>query len=157
MFDLGFHQAVPEDACVLTEIALLSKAHWQYSQHWLEAWQPQLTITPEFIAQHLTIKASLETRTAGFYALSRTAPASDLLHFWLLPDFIGQGLGRRIFLDVVARAGAAGITTLRIESDPNAEGFYRRMGCLPAGSSISTMDGQRRELPVLHYSISGPP
>ncbi|MBL9117437.1 MAG: GNAT family N-acetyltransferase [Verrucomicrobiaceae bacterium] len=152
MMNLRFSQALPEDARLLTEIAQLSKGHWQYPLHWIEAWLPQLTVTAEFISKHPTVRAHIETQTIGFYALSQTEPTSDLIHFWLLPGFIGRGFGRVMFLDAVARARAGGVTTLRIESDPHAEGFYRCMGCIRVASSFSTLHGQQRELPVLQYS-----
>jgi hypothetical protein len=47
-----------------------------------------------------------------------------------------------------------GIGELEIESDPNAEGFYRRMGARRVGASSKELDGQRRELPILVYEIS---
>jgi hypothetical protein len=42
---------------------------------------------------------------------------------------------------------------MEIESDPNAEGFYQRLGGRRVGINIAELDGQRRELPVLAYEI----
>jgi hypothetical protein len=38
---------------------------------------------------------------------------------------------------------------VKIESDPNAEEFYRRMGARRAGENVYEMDGQERVLPLL--------
>jgi hypothetical protein len=46
-----------------------------------------------------------------------------------------------------------GFRNLEIESDPNAESFYERMGAHRVGASIKEVDGQRRELPILRYEI----
>jgi len=46
-----------------------------------------------------------------------------------------------------------GFRSLKIESDPNAEDFYQRMGARHVGASVTELEGQRRELPVLIYEI----
>jgi hypothetical protein len=42
---------------------------------------------------------------------------------------------------------------VRIEGDPNAEGFYRRMGVRRVGEINYPMDGQKRTLPLLVMEI----
>jgi hypothetical protein len=41
---------------------------------------------------------------------------------------MGHGIGRSLFMHPVERAKSLGFQELEIESDPNAEGFYLRMG-----------------------------
>jgi GNAT superfamily N-acetyltransferase len=45
-----------------------------------------------------------------------------------LPKRIGRGIGRALFDHAVRRAASLGAGSVRIEADPYAEGFYRRMG-----------------------------
>ena len=66
---------------------------------------------------------------------------------------MGQGVGRALFIHALARSRALGFKNLEIESDPNAEGFYKRMGARRVGASIKEVEGQRRELPVLIYEL----
>ena len=47
----------------------------------------------------------------------------------------------------------SGCRKLEIESDPNAEGFYQRLGARRVGVRTKDWDGQRRELPILIYEI----
>ena len=42
---------------------------------------------------------------------------------------------------------------LEIESDPNADGFYQRMGARRFGTRFTALEGQPRELPVLVYEV----
>jgi hypothetical protein len=72
-------------------------------------------------------------------------------------DFQQTGLAAYVFNDAVERASALGFGSLEIESDPNAEGFYRRLGARRVGINIAELDGQRRELPVLAYEIQEVP
>jgi GNAT superfamily N-acetyltransferase len=71
----------------------------------------------------------------------------------VLPDAMGRGVGRSLFLHALERARELGCRELEIESDPNAEGFYQHMGARRVGLSITKLDGRCRELPVFIYEI----
>jgi len=146
-------RARPEDAARLSEIALAAKRHWGYPERWLESWRDVLTVQPEFIASHETYAAVVDGRPVGFYALGRKGERLDLLHMWVLPDAMGRGVGRSLFFHALECAKALGFFELEIESDPNAEAFYERMGAHRAGSSIREVEGQCRALPILVYDI----
>ncbi len=77
----------------------------------------------------------------------------SLEHLWILPERIGQGIGRALFQHAVERAAARGATSLTIEADPHAEPFYLHMGATRVGAVTSEVDGQRRELPLLVYDL----
>ena len=146
-------RAKPDDAAVLTDIAFAAKRHWGYPEKWIESWRDLLTIRPEFIANHETYAAILDGRTVGFYALGRKNDRLDLLHMWVLPNAMGRGVGRSLFVHGVERARELGCRELEIESDPNAEGFYQHMGARRVGASVKEVAGVCRELPVLIYEI----
>ena len=145
--------AKPEDAEVLTGIAFKAKRHWNYPERWMESWRDVLTIRPEFIRTHETHAAHVEDRIVGFYALERREGHLDLVHLWVLPESMGRGVGRFLFLHAIERARAMGFRALEIESDPNAEGFYRCVGARRVGSRVCQVEQQLRELPLLIYEI----
>ena len=66
---------------------------------------------------------------------------------------MGTGVGRALFEDAVRRAAALGTEVVGIESDPHAEGFYRRMGARRVGEISYPIDGQRRMLPLLVVEV----
>ncbi len=72
----------------------------------------------------------------GFYALVERGSKVELEHLWVLPEHIGTGIGRALFDHAVRKAAALGATILSIEADPNAEGFYRRMGARRVGENV---------------------
>ena len=119
----------------------------------MESWRDVLTVKPEFFVSHETYAAVVDGQTVGFYALDRKDGRLDLLHMWVLPDWMGRGVGRSLFYHAVERTKALGFRKLEIESDPNAEGFYQRLGARRVGISIHTVEQQQRELPVLIYEI----
>jgi len=150
-------RAKPDDAAALTEIAFAAKRHWGYPQNWMESWREVLTIRPEFIRDHETYKAAVDDRVVGFYALERKGDRLDLAHLWVSPDAMGQGVGRCLFIHALERARDAGFRELEMESDPNAEGFYERMGAHRIGTNTRVLEGQTCELPVLVYEIEHGP
>ena len=145
--------AKQDDAARLTDIAFAAKRHWGYPDDWMESWRDILTVRPEFIASHETFSAVVDGQLVGFYSLGQKDGRLDLLHLWVLPDWTGRGIGRSLFCHALERMRALGFRELQIESDPNAEGFYQRLGARRAGVSVQTVEQQRRELPILIYEV----
>ena len=146
-------RATPEEADVLTEIAFAAKRHWGYPEHWIQSWRDILTMRPEFIATNVTYSAIEDGRAIGFYLLTTEADGMHLDHLWILPHAMGRGTGRALFEHAVAQARGLGFTAIKIEADPNAEGFYQRMGAKRVGATVTAIDGKARELPLLIYDL----
>jgi len=147
-------RAKPEDANRLTEIAFAAKRHWGYPEAWIESWREDLTINAEFLRDHETYVAMVDNHLAGFYAFEHTRGKLELSQMWVLPEAMGRGVGRALFRHAVKRARALGFHALEIESDPNAEGFYLRLGARRVGSNFREVEKVRRELPVLIYDFN---
>ena len=153
MRSLNIVRARPEDAVTLTRIADEAKRHWGYPEGWMESWRELLTIRPESIASQEIHSATVDGQIVGFYGLLRDGSKLRLEHLWVMPDAMGSGVGRALFTHGLERARALGFESLEIESDPNAEGFYERMGARRVGVNVTELEGRRRELPVLLYEI----
>jgi SAM-dependent methyltransferase/GNAT superfamily N-acetyltransferase len=146
-------RAAPTQAAELTHIALAAKRHWQYPEQWIEAWRPALTITPDYIAAHEVYMLLDGDKPVGFYALSADTGMRQLDHLWLEPAAIGRGYGRALLQHAGSRARESGVRLLEIESDPNARGFYEKLGAHVIGEHQTEIDGQRRVLPVLQLDL----
>ena len=150
--NITIRTAVAADARDLTTIAQSAKAHWGYPQEWLQLWADDLTITPVFIASQCVLCAVSGNETVGFCALvDAEAGSGEIEHFWVAPTAMGRGIGRVLFEALIAHAKTIGITTLRIAADPNAAGFYQKMGAIRAGNIPSTPPG--RTLPLFVFKI----
>ena len=66
---------------------------------------------------------------------------------------MGTGVGRALFLHVKERAKTLKVPALEISSDPNAEGFYKRMGATRIGEVRSEIEGQPRVLPRMTVDL----
>lgn len=147
-------RAKPEDAETLTLIAHAAKRHWGYPEHWIQSWRDILTMRPEFIAANIAYCATEDDRAVGFYLLTTESDGLHLDHLWILPAAMRRGIGRALFEHAVEEGKALGHRTIKIEADPNAEGFYRRMGAKRVGTSASEIAGEHRELPLMEYKWS---
>jgi len=147
-------RAGPDAAGALTRIAFAAKRHWGYPERWIERWTAGLTIAPDFVRNNEVYAAIAGDETVGFYALVGEAPEVELEHLWVLPQSMGSGVGRALFGHALRTAAAAGAEAVRIEADPHAEGFYKRMGARRVGEEVYELDGARRVLPLL---VAEPP
>ncbi|HEY4300164.1 MAG TPA: GNAT family N-acetyltransferase [Candidatus Didemnitutus sp.] len=142
-------RARPEDAGALTGIAVAAKGHWGYPESWIHRWADVLTVTSDYIRTNPTFIAFAEERMVGFHALQLHAGEAALDHLWVIPSAMRGGIGRALFVHAEATARDAGAVVMRIEGDPHAEGFYRRMGAVVCGQRAAPMDEQARFLPLL--------
>jgi len=145
--------AQPEDAKKLTAIAMAAKRHWGYPENWMLKWQEMLTITPACVSANAVFKAMQDGRLLGFYVLINTHEKLELKHMWVHPDEISRGIGRKLMLHAIQKAAAKGHENLEIQSDPNAEGFFIKMGAHRVGARIYKLEGSQRVLPLLYLNL----
>src|SRR5687768_6141583 len=132
-------RGLPEEAEELTQIALDAKRHWGYPEHWITLWEADLTISPEFIRDNHVYVAEEDDQLRGFYALCVEGEKAELEHMWVTPACIGTGIGKELFLDAMERSAALNVSAVELSADPNASGFYRRMGATQTGETESAI------------------
>lgn len=150
---LEIRRAELRDVEALTRAAFSSTGHWGYPERWMQTWREALTITPDIIRENEAYVALVADEAVGFYVLAGKGDTLELEHLWVVPDRIGTGAGRALFEHAMDRAGALGAETVEMEADPNAEGFYKRMGARKIGEIHSEIDGQERTLPRLAVRV----
>jgi GNAT superfamily N-acetyltransferase len=148
----AFRPARADEASLLGEVALRSKGHWGYDEDFLEACSAELTFRPADVAARRIVVAEGAVGVFGFYSIDGRPPSGELGNLWVVPEQIGTGLGRELWQHAMATAGRAGFTSLRIEADPNAEGFYRAMGAEQIGE-VPSGSVPGRSLPLLLVTL----
>jgi ribosomal protein S18 acetylase RimI-like enzyme len=105
-------------------------------------------------AFHFQVAVSPEGGLAGFYAIEKLNDDDfELESLCVLPEYIGTGVGRALMSDAIARATQLGGLRLVIQSDPNAEAFYRSAGGEVVGErESSSIPG--RMLPVVEIALN---
>jgi len=151
--NLQITRAKPEQADTLTQIALAAKRHWGYPERWMELWRPQLTFTPEYFAEHESWVAEVDHTPIAFYTLLGKEGSAWLENLWVSPEHIGKGLGKRLFLHALETSRQRGFQNLQLEAEPNAVGFYEKMGMKKIGEHISEIEGEPRILPIMELRL----
>jgi len=154
--------ATKTDALRLTALARAAKAHWGYPAAWLEVWHDALAITPEYIEAHTVLVAESAARppvVLGVCALEDRGDHWRLEHVWVDPRSHGTGIGRALVREALAIAGRRRPQSIvRLESDPHAAGFYRKLGAREVGAAPAPMDGAPgRVLPVFEIVVAENP
>ncbi|MEV6239293.1 GNAT family N-acetyltransferase [Lentzea sp. NPDC051838] len=148
----NLRRARPDEAGVLTDLAMAAKAFWGYDDAFMEACRDEMTFDPADVAARHVVVAEIDGVVTGFYSVDGTPPAGELGNMWVRPDAIGTGLGRVLWLDALATALDLGHEHLDIDADPFAEGFYLRMGAERIGETPSgSIPG--RILPLLRIAV----
>jgi len=149
---ISIRRAKRTDARRLTGIARAAKGHWGYPEELLDLWRRDLTVTPAFVARQPVYCAIEGNEIVGFYGISGRGPVRELEHMWVHPRHIGAGIGRVLFDHLIGRLRAMHVTRLEVASDPNAAGFYRKMGARPIGRVPSKPAG--RTLPLFLVRVA---
>jgi GNAT superfamily N-acetyltransferase len=150
---LSIERVRPEQAGELSAIALAAKAHWGYPKRWMDMWKPQLTFSPHYFEEHESWAAVEETRPIGFYTLDERNGNAWLENLWVLPESMGKRVGKALFLHAVELARSRGYKLFQLEADPNAVGFYEKMGMYKIRERQYEIDGQPRILPTMELKL----
>lgn len=150
--NVEFRQAVASDASELTRIAFAAKRHWDYPEEWIELWADELTVDAEYVEANWVLAATVGPQIVGWCAVTHDRGENWLDYCWVLPAAAGNGVGRALVARAFGYAAESQSRTLKVISDPNAEGFYRRLGFRRTGDRPSRPEGRR--LPVLEADVA---
>ncbi|MDH5603875.1 MAG: GNAT family N-acetyltransferase, partial [Cyclobacteriaceae bacterium] len=141
----------PADHEELTEISHRSKRYWNYPEEYMLLWQEDLTISSDYIAVHKVFKLIIENKVIGFCSLEEKADRVEIGHFWIIPEYIGKGIGST-FLKYVMNKKVPMKVKVSVVADVKAEGFYQKHGFV----KINEIPGKikNRRLPyMVNYNL----
>ena len=145
---MTIEKANSNDSEVLTAITKKSKAFWGYSDTQIELWDDLLTITKKYIEAKLVYKIVIDGAAVGYYSFfPENEYTVRLDNLFILPDYIGKGMGKLLMEDFMMRIATTGVKKVILDADPNAELFYARLGFVKIGQRETTIKGQY--LPIM--------
>ena len=150
--DLRIRPARADEAELLTDLSLRSKAFWGYDAGFLARCRVVMTVTARNIECHPHYVAEVDGRVGGFYGFEPEIDGVGLDYLFVEADLVGRGIGRALWRHAVDTARGLGHAALIVVSDPNAEGFYLKMGCQRIGTRPSELENGR-QLPLLRLAL----
>ena len=130
---ISLRPARPDEAAALTELCLRAKAVWGYGDDFIAACRAELTLAPEEVGGSQVAVIENEGRLLGMAQLCGDGGTARLDKLYVDPVLLRSGAGRALFAWAVATARHNGAAVMTIDADPNAAGFYRRMGAVDDG------------------------
>ena len=150
---IRIRRARPDEADALTALATRAKAHWGYDAEFMSRVREAMTLSAADVEAHdVWVLQDATWRVVGFHRVIVGDPA-ELEDMWVEPDAMGNGHGRQLFEHAVAIARARRATALELDADPNALGFYERMGMRRVGETASTLI-PGRSLPRMRLELT---
>ncbi len=152
---LNIRGALPNEAGLLSDLALRSKAYWGYPQDFLDACRSELAVDPADIGSddYQYFVAVDRDAIVGFYALKRVSDDDyEMEALFVEPGHIGAGIGRSLIEHATGVLSQRGATRLIIQGDPNAASFYVAAG----GRQIGVRESDSipgRYLPLFEIAI----
>jgi molybdenum cofactor cytidylyltransferase len=139
---MNIRPALGHEAEALAALALKAKAHWGYSADTIESWREDLAVSTSTITSRPTFAAVLGDEIVGFYSLSPSRHSWKLDDLWVLPQFMDCGIGRALVAHALETAPRGGASSVTVDADPNAEGFYLACGAERCGEVPAPIPGE---------------
>jgi GNAT superfamily N-acetyltransferase len=120
--------AWPDEGPRLKEIAIEAKSHWGYERERVIAWAEGGDFSRAGIEALRPFVAEVDGEAIGWAAVISKDGVAWLEDLWVDGKWIGRGVGRLLFAHALVEARGLGLESLAWEAEPNAVGFYERMG-----------------------------
>jgi len=126
-----------DEADALTAIGVRATRHDGYDEAMMRRLMPMLAVDSALLAAGLMFAAEDDGALRGVMALRHTGLGGLTLldRLFVAPEATGRGIGRQLFGAAVAHTKAIGSTALLVYANPNAAGFYARMGAIRIGET----------------------
>lgn len=146
---MGKHVAPPpppvrlarvEEATLLSQLCIRSKAVWGYDEAFMVLARPTLEVRPQQIELgDVWVATAADGSVAGVVALAPGEQTNtlDLDKLFVEPKWIRTGVGHALLAYAIIEARRRGAARLTILSDPYAAGFYERHGARLIGEAPS--------------------
>lgn len=147
--------ALPDDAKILTDIAMRSKQFWGYDATFMDNCRDELTQTSQHIlsADRWTNAAKNGEQILGFSVIQTiNKEKCELEALFVDPAHIGHGIGHLLMMASIATAAENMFSMMEIVSDPNATGFYQKYGAIHQGD-VASQSIEGRRLPLLSITL----
>jgi GNAT superfamily N-acetyltransferase len=118
----------PHEGERLREIAIAAKSYWGYDLDQVVQWAAMGDFSPRGLSEKEVYVAETQGHVIGWASSISRGDVCWLDDLWVAPEWISRRVGSLLFRHVADRAKQCGATRMEWEAEPNAVGFYRKMG-----------------------------
>ncbi|HHU0101942.1 TPA: GNAT family N-acetyltransferase [Legionella pneumophila] len=150
-------QADHDDLIKINALMYRSKSYWGYEREFMDKFMRLFQMTKEYLEKN-TVKLFYISeheqcnKSIGFYSFSVSPKEIELDNFFIDPDYIGKGFGKKMWSTMIEDFKLIGVSRFTLWSDPGAEPFYKKMGCIKIGVKKSPMMPDRYPV-IFEYEI----
>jgi len=131
-----------DDATTISELALRSKSHWNYTGEQMAVFREELTFTKKELRSRIAFGLDRAGVLIGFYTLVVESSLAELEHIFIDPDYLLRGFGTALMKHAIDYCKANEIVEMTILSDPHAAGFYAAIGAKLQSNVPSSIPGR---------------
>jgi GNAT superfamily N-acetyltransferase len=126
--------AMASDLGAIETVVRAAAMVWEEDRPFLEA-HPDAIVVPVELVDRGQVRVAVQSDTVvGFSSYVITDAATwEVEDLFVRPDLMGQGIGRRLVDEMIAAATLSGCTQLEVTANPQALGFYEKLGFVAVG------------------------
>lgn len=145
--------AEKNDVDVLNKIAYESEAYWGYDLEYMKRFEEIYRVTEDYIRVNPTFILFDGNTVFGFYSLSVHDMETELELFYISPQYIGKGYGKKMWDHLISYCKKAGIESFLLVTSPQAKGFYEKMGAVVI-DEVDSLLREGRKIPRLKFDVN---
>lgn len=148
--NISFKKIEDVDLNCINDFMYFSKKYWGYTEDFMTKFMNLFQFTDEQLKSMDVYFMCLKEDMIGMYGFKVEDEKLYLDMLFLHPNYIGQGLGNKLWEQVIVTANNYPQEEFEFDADPNAEGFYLKKGCLKVRVKESPIE-KNRLIPILKY------
>lgn len=149
---LHIERAIEEDSYVLTQLAIDSEGTWGFEPAFMALFRRTYRITKNFIVGNLVYKMLIDDKLIGFFGIVKEDYISTLDYFYIAPDYIGKGYGKKMWQFMREVCIENHINQIEFVTSPEAGSFYNACGAVNT-DIVESLVIKGRMIPKFRYKI----
>ena len=148
----NIYEAKEKDVDELNRIAYESEAYWGYDSEYMRKFEEVYKVTEDYIRKNPTFVLVEGKLIIGFYSISVEDKEAELELFYIDPQRIGKGYGKKMWNHLINYCKSVGINSFSLVTSPQAKGFYEKMGAIMIGE-VDSLLRKGRKIPRLKFNV----
>ncbi|HQA58287.1 MAG TPA: GNAT family N-acetyltransferase [Acetivibrio sp.] len=140
------------DVDELNRIAYESESYWGYDLEYMIRFKEVYKLTEDDIIKNPTFVLLEGNHIIGFYSLLMYDKEVELELFYIDPQNIGKGYGKKMWDHLIKYCKRVGVKSFSLVTSPQAKGFYEKMGVVMIGE-VESLLREGRKIPRLKFEI----